>query len=453
MTKQIILTEQIDCEHLLGKFLEHDAYNYIVNEDCDVYKPLGPGESPHENNCLLKFRKNVFPKSITDPAYIGLREGASQSDNRGLAAGTHRDEFQIMPTDTGHGKRRWITKLEKAIINYFLAGSPISASGTDQLDDILRETPNEPLEGRGAAGGGNIKGGAIWIVKKTAEFDFTQWVETTRQLSRKERKQAAIEVRKLISDTSYGNSVYSGTAGYFDRYPRIPFCRETAWSAANPDLFQKGYPLFEAASKVFKDNFPIRWNGQNESVKQLKDTGWRIGNSVYTTITINKDFRTACHRDAGDLCETERINAPAGFSNLTVLSDGKNFDGMYLCMPEYKVCVDVKPGDLLLMDAHQIHGNVPLISSDEGFERISVVMYFRSSMINCSSVEQENLRRKFVYTRKDNKDHEEWHEGWNGVSAGMWETKEWSDYLSNNGFAEEAAKVSKSENVNVLDFL
>jgi hypothetical protein len=232
------------------------------------------------------------------------------------------------------------------------------------------------LEGRGATGGGNIKGGSIWIVKKTAEFDFTEWMNSTKQLSREDRKKAAIEVRKLISDTSYGNSVYSGTAGYFDRYPRIPFCRETAWSAANSDLFQKGYPLFEAASNVFKDNFPIRWNGQNEYVKKLKDTGWRIGNSVYTTITINKDFRTACHRDAGDLCETKRIDFPAGFSNLTVLSDGKNFDGMYLCMPEYKVCVDVKPGDLLLMDAHQIHGNVPLISSDDGFERISVVMYF-----------------------------------------------------------------------------
>ena len=57
MTKQIVLSEKIDCEHLLGKFLDHDAYNYIVNEDCDVYKPLGPGESPHENNCLLKWLK------------------------------------------------------------------------------------------------------------------------------------------------------------------------------------------------------------------------------------------------------------------------------------------------------------------------------------------------------------------------------------------------------------
>ena len=449
---QIILTEKFDCEHLLGKFLEHDSYNYIVNSDADVYKPLGPGESPHENNCLLKFRKNVFPKSITDPAYIGLREGASQSDNRGLAAGTQRDEFQKMPTETGHGKRRWVTKKEKAVINYFLAGSPISASGEDQLDEILREGSDEPLEGRGATGGGDIKGGSIWIVKKSLEFDFPNWIEKIRNVSSLERKKAAKDIRELISDTSYGNSVYSGTAGYFDRYPRIPFCRETAWSAANSDLFQKGYPLFEAASRIFKENLPIRWNGQNECVKKLKDSNWLVGNSVYTTITINKDFRTACHRDAGDLCETERINSPAGFSNLTVLNDGKKFDGMYLCMPEYKVCVDVKPGDLLLMDAHQIHGNVPLISSDEGFERISVVMYFRTAMLGCSSVQHEDLRRKFVYSRKDNQKHSLWHEGWNGVSAGMWETQEWSSYLSNNGFPEEAAKVFESEKTNISSF-
>ena len=54
---------------------------------------------------------------------------------------------------------------------------------------------------------------------------------------------------------------------------------------------------------------------------------------------------------------------------------------------------------------------------------------------------------------RDFNSHDQWHEGWNGVSAGMWETKEWSDYLSNNGFPEEASKVSKSENISVLDFL
>ena len=40
MTKQIVLSERIDCEHLLGKFLEHDAYNFIVNELAERFSPV-----------------------------------------------------------------------------------------------------------------------------------------------------------------------------------------------------------------------------------------------------------------------------------------------------------------------------------------------------------------------------------------------------------------------------
>lgn len=448
MVKQIILTEKYDCEHLLGKFLDHDAYDYVAMEDVDVYKPLGPGEEPSESNILLKFRKGVFSKEITDTAYEGLYRGASMSDNRGLAAGTQRDEYQILPN--GHGQRRWVTKREKAIIEYFLNGSK-SALGVDILNDIIKDNPDTPLEGRGAAKGSSIKGGAIWIVEKTKEFDFSEWLDETRKLDNAARKTRAEEVLELISDTTYGNAVRSGTAGFFDRYPRIPFCRETAWSVSEKEYFQKGFPLFDAASEVFRKNLPIRWNGQNEHVKKLQDSHWRISNSVYTTITINRDFRTACHRDAGDLCETERVNKPSGFSNLTVLSNGKDFDGFYLCFPEYRVAAHIKPGDLIMMDAHQIHGNVPLISCEEGFERVSIVMYFRTSMIDCGTLLYENLRKKFVYSRKENKNHPDWHHGWNGISAGMWDTQEWIDYLSSNGY--DGKIPNKSDNATLEGFL
>ena len=75
MTKQIVLSEKIDCEHLLGKFLEHDAYNFIVNEDCDVYKPLGPGERPHENNCP---GRAVSRRRPAPPAGAGRRRAGGR---------------------------------------------------------------------------------------------------------------------------------------------------------------------------------------------------------------------------------------------------------------------------------------------------------------------------------------------------------------------------------------
>ena len=444
--KQIILTQKYDSEHLLGKFLEHDAYDFVAMEDVDVYKPLGPGEEPNETNILMKFRKNVFPKELTDVAYDGLRHGASLSDNRGLAAGTHRDEFQTVPG--GFGRRKWVTQRERALLQYFVGGSK-SALGIDLIDEIISTTPDTPLEGRGGTKGGLIKGGAIWIVEKSRGFVFDDWLRDIRPLGSEQRKERAIEVLDMISDTTYGNSVNSGTAGFFDRYPRIPFCRETSWSVSEPGHFQKGYPLFDAASNVYRNNLPIRWNGQMEHVKKLKDDKWKLSDSVYTTVTINKDFRTACHRDAGDLCETTRVNNPAGFSNLTVLSNGKDFDGFYLCFPEYRVAAHIKPGDLIMMDAHCIHGNVPLISAEEGFERISVVMYFRTSMLDCGTQQYENLRKEFVYGRKNNDSHPDWRIGWNGITGGMWDSQEWFDYLAVNGYDSPIPKTS----ISVEDFM
>lgn len=438
MTKQIILEKQYDCEHLLGKFLDHDAYDYVATEDVDVYKPLGPGEEPNESNILLKFRKNVFPKDMTDLAYEGLHRGATLSDNRGLAAGTERQQYQLLPT--GYSGRKWVTKREQAILDY-LVNPKLNVLGSDELKEKMAY-PDEPLTGRGASNGSRIKGGATWIVEKSKGFDFNAWLNEVKHLGREERKERAEEVLEMITDTTYGNSVRSGTAGYFDRYPRIPFCRQTAWTAAEIHNFEKGYPLFDKATEVFRDNLPIRWQGQMDEVNKLQDSKWKISNSVYTTITINKDFRTACHRDAGDLCQQERVSNPKGFSNLTVLSNGKDFDGFYLTFPEFRVAAHIKPGDLIMMDAHQIHGNVPLVSCEEGFERISVVMYFRTAMLDCGTQSYEDLRRKFVYSRRDNKDHPNWRMGWNGISPGMWDSEEWKTYLANNGLSETSGNAS-----------
>jgi hypothetical protein len=169
---------------------------------------------------------------------------------------------------------------------------------------------------------------------------------------------------------------------------------------------------------------------------------WRIGNTVYTTLTINRDFRTAAHRDVGDLCESyETANNPRGFSNLLVLDNGKHYNGFYLCFPEFRVAADIRAGDMIMMNAHRIHSNSPAFDYEEGFERMSVVMYFRESMLSCGSRKYEECRREFVYMRRDNKEHPLWHESWNGVSPSMWDTEEWANYLGHNGFLAEANEV------------
>ena len=191
----------------------------------------------------------------------------------------------------------------------------------------------------------------------------------------------------------------------------------------------------------------------------FRSKDWQLGDTPYTTLTINRDFRTAAHRDVGDLCESwdQNIPTPRGFSNLVVLDNGKKFDGFYLCFPEFRVAANIKAGDMIMMNAHRIHSNAPAFDYEEGFERMSVVMYFRESMLECGSKKYEEARKNFVYMRKNNREHSLWHEGWNGVSPGMWDTEEWGDYLGNNGLLDEAEEVLNklgkgNANRSVFDF-
>jgi hypothetical protein len=451
MVKVIYLEKSFrdQMDHVLGKFLDHDCYDLVLNEDTDVYEPLTPlqimmGETHSEKNLLCKFRKNVFSKEMTDSAYTALRSGAMMSDNRGLAAGIERDtEFQKLPD--GQGQRRWVTQREKAVLQYIMAGSPPTVNGNDRLLEIYENTPNKPLQGRGSGANKNlaeIGSGAIWIVHKTTEFNFDEWFHSIKDLSATERvERSQFILDELISSSTYANGVRSGVGGFMDRYPRIPFCRETGWSANHKDLYKTSLPLFHAANEVFKREVPVRWAGQAAAMEQLGED-WRIGDTVYTTLTINRDFRTAAHRDVGDLCESwESHENPKGFSNLLVLDNGKGYDGFYLCFPEFRVAANIRAGDLIMMNAHRIHSNSPAFNHEEGFERMSVVMYFRESMLNCGSAKYEDTRRRFVYSRRDDKEHKLWHQGWNGVSPNMWDTEEWANFLGHNGFAEQANEI------------
>ena len=173
------------------------------------------------------------------------------------------------------------------------------------------------------------------------------------------------------------------------------------------------------------------------------DNRFLIGeDTTFTTITVNstsadRNARMACHKDAGSL--------NAGFSNLTVITkEGKNWKGGYLVAPEVRAAINVRPGDLLLIDNMRvIHGNTPIEAPDSGVEdflRMSLVFYFREDMDKLGSWEYEKLRRQFVDDRKVDQSHELWRPFWNGVSPSMWDQQEWYDYLEERGGREMVEK-------------
>jgi hypothetical protein len=429
----IIARSKHDCEHLLGQFLDDTHYDVLIESDTDCYKVSSCDSSEGDDNSIaFKFRKNFFTKEEQEQAYIGLREAAMPTQNRGLAAG---------PKGEKSGGREWATEFQIQTFDFFQK-LPESTLGVDIKFEVerLRELYSDKETTRGL----------VWLSAKVKEdnFNFEKWLKSVMKLSAIERKEQTIEVyERYISDTTYANQVNSGIAGWFDRYPRIPYGRATAYTQNQYDKFKKSFPFLQSLNRGFKELIPVRWAAQREAADKI-DSAFLVPGTVFTTITVNKTFRTAAHRDAGDLS--------AGLSNLLVLSNNGNYTGGHLIFPEYRIAVNVRPGDLLLVNNHEIiHGNTPIVLQDEEAERISLVCYFREKMLDLGSKAYEDIRFNYVEHRRKNKEHKLWKPLWNGVSENMWEQDEWYDYLRSHGGEDMITKYhpKSKETVSTLEDL
>jgi hypothetical protein len=430
MVTIIVASTKFDAEHLIGQFVDESHYDILVDQDADCYTPRNCDAAEildcdqDCNNCdkgqderriAFKFRKNWFTKEEQEQAYEGLRDAATPSNNRGMAAG---------PRGSYSGSRWYVTDYQQKILDYIEQEPETSFT---PFKDILKEIDAKESKEHSSHG-------AVWLTAQIEEdgFEFDKWVKRILKMTVAERKASAADVVKCyISGTHYANKVNSGIAGWYDRYPRAPFGRATAYTQHHYSKFEKSFPFLQSLNRGFKELMPQRWSNQRKAADTL-DQRFLVPDTVFTTITVNKTFRTACHRDAGDFND--------GLSNLLVLSNNGKFTGGYLVFPEYRIAVNVRPGDLLLVNNHEvIHGNTPIETYDDG-ERISLVCYLREGMLELGSKEYEDARFNYVEERKRNKEHPDWRKGWNGISPGMWSHHKWYDYLREVANGEEMIK-------------
>lgn len=426
MAKVITAENRLNCEHLMGQFLDETHFDTVIDFDCDFYAPPPYGSENSEDNIIFKFRKNYFTAEQQMCAYEGLREAATETQNRGTAAGPKTGKL---------GTREWVTMEQEEILNY-LFKPHATLDGSDPIAEIRAKHSAKAEVGNR---------GQVWKATETRDFDFNAWVEETRKLSPDACSAAAKElVKKKISATSYGNSVFSGVAGFFDRYPRIPFLRATSYTENNRETFNKSLPFLQQLTRGFEELLPRRFAAQKAACDKV-DPEFVIEGTVFTTLTVNKSFRTAAHLDAGDL--------GCGFSNLCVITDGKsNYTGGYLVLPEFRVAINIRPGDLLLINNHEgIHGNTPIVLATPEAERISLVAYFREGMLDGGSYEYESLRKKFVeFNRTDEKDPN-WRPMYNGVFPDMWSSEKWKNFLLTEGNQEMIDKYHPEFNKSSVD--
>jgi len=231
----------------------------------------------------------------------------------------------------------------------------------------------------------------------------------------------------ILSDTVEANHVNSGIVGNFGSTARNPYCRQTSFTRDFPEKMEKAIPFVELVSQEFRRLLPERWSAQDKFVEQagIREKQWSLGNTAFTTITVNKNFQTAAHKDAGDL-ET-------GFGNLTVLEKpGSSYDGGFTVFPRYRVAADVREGDFIAMDVHQWHGNTKMIprNPEEEWERVSLVCYCRVDLKKCGTKQEE--REKY--------------EKWRGGSI--------VNSLEKHEFrVQEIEKRSKEEHQNLEEFM
>jgi hypothetical protein len=144
--------------------------------------------------------------------------------------------------------------------------------------------------------------------------------------------------------------------------------RPTRFNVDFPEKYEKLLPLIQQIDEYYKKLTPEHYNKQ---IKKANQTHFRIKNTSFTTITTNVNFQTTIHTDKGDDDE--------GFGNLSVIEKGK-YTGGETCFPQYGIGVNVRSGDVLFMDVHEAHGNLPIITETDDAKRLSIVCYLRKKI-------------------------------------------------------------------------
>ena len=260
---------------------------------------------------------------------------------------------------------------------------------SDDLIDIGWQSYKDlakPSRGRGASAGPIDTEGQYWSKKDLV--DTKKW-------------STGYMIKGKKSKMKVNNQVASNPVGFYEasnNFSKLP-CRLTHFTRCNFKKYNEGLPFIQRIDELFQELIP------NAHMRQLEranlTNNFKIPNTAFSTVTINRNFRTALHRDAGDF--------KGGFGNLTVIERGK-YHGGYTVFPQFGIGIDLRNNDFVAMDVHQWHSNTKLYETEEDKEfnstlksefndnseigtagiyekytRLSFVCYLREKIINCDN--------------------------------------------------------------------
>ena len=318
--KKLIVSKIISDEDIAKRqgtwFTEDELVHPVIRNNVDVYYLDDEGNEV----LLLKYRKNQISDELCDIGWKSYKDLAKPSRGRGASAGPIDTEGQYF------GKRA-VVHTKKWSTGYLKPAGKILKEELEVFD--LEE-----------------------VKKRTLALN----LEVLDEDSKEDLIYKIVDSKKLVSSMKVNNQVASNPIGFYEEsknFAKLP-CRLTHFTRVNYDKYHEGLPFIQRIDQCFKKLIPEAHKKQ--LCKASEKCHLQIPKTCFSTITINRNFRTALHRDAGDYKE--------GFGNLTVIERGK-YQGGYTCFPQFGVGVDVRRGDFLAMDVHEWHTNTPIYETDE----------------------------------------------------------------------------------------
>tara|TARA_B100000214_G_scaffold375538_2_gene362454 strand:+ start:6208 stop:7362 length:1155 start_codon:yes stop_codon:yes gene_type:complete len=355
-----VLTDE-ETSKLEGKWIDNSYMKLpVINYNVDVYYKDDDGSE----KLLLKFRRNSIKPSLLRNGWSSYKDLAKPSRGRGASAGP-------IDTESIYWKKRNIINTSKWSTGYL---NPVGNKLKEDLENLSIE---------------EVKG-------KLQELNITYSGDSSKE----DLMMLYIKSEGGISKMKVNNQVASNPIGFYEsssNFCKLP-CRLTHFTRTNYDKYKSGLPFIQRIDALFKKLIPTAYEKQLERANQKPHL--KIPETSFSTITINRNFRTALHRDAGDF--------KGGFGNLTVIERGK-YHGGYTVFPQFGVGVDVRSGDFLAMDVHQWHSNTEIYETEEDklyndtidyafkdnpevgtvglnnkYTRLTFVCYLREKILNCS---------------------------------------------------------------------
>ena len=366
VVKKLFSDEEI--EQRRGTWIEESDIKYpIVNSNTDVYRLDDNGNEI----LLLKFRKNCINDKLIKIGWDSYKNLAKASRGRGASAGP-------VDPNSDYWKKRNLVKTSKWSTSY------LNPKG-NQLKEDYDKLSFEELQSKAN--------------------------ELNCKLS-DNKDELILEIIKKqngISKMKVNNQVASNPIGFYEQNKNLGTdlpCRLTHFTRTNFDKYNDGLPFLRKIDSLFQKLIPDSYQRQLNRANQKPHL--KIPGTCFSTVTINRNFRTALHQDAGDFKE--------GFGNLTVIEQGK-YHGGYTVFPQYGVAINLRNNDFCAMDVHQWHSNTPIYETEEDkqynetidsdfkdnpkvgtaglyqkYTRISFVCYLREKIAQCPNVEEIDPR-------------------------------------------------------------